>query len=396
MKSKLVFNDKLISFALKVIFILILVMFGIISFIRGGIDFRGYYGAAVVVTRGGNPYNYAELAPVLEEVTGSIGNNPYFYPPWYCLLFIPFTLLPFNIARLVWIFANLLLFYFSMELLRKYLNWPQSEPKKWALYLFAFLLFGVYCILSEQAGILMLFGLALFLYALSHQQPVLAGLGLLIFATKPQVTALVVIAVWLWLLRNQKKAAWSFAGWGIFATIVATIAIPGWWQIKIENFGLGLSYTLESVDTWDQIRLFSTAYDFLGYSLGILPPVQYILVALIGVGGLLIIKRTNTVVRSPENWILSVLIFSYLLTPLALQYDYVPLCFVLYYLLRHVGEISKTKQWIVGLLLMFSFSVLMWQIWSYEGYLQIASFSIAFAILIFSLSPNQDALASSQ
>lgn len=392
MKSKLIFNQKILSFALKVVFILLLVLFGIVSFTRGGIDFRGYYGAAVVVTRGGNPYNYSELAPVLEEVTGSIGNNPYFYPPWFCILFIPFTLLPFNIARLVWVFVNLPLFYFSMELLRKYLNWPQNELKKWALYLFAFLLFGVYCIMSEQAGIFMLFGLALFLYAFSDQQPILAGLGLLIFATKPQATALVVIVVWLWLLRNNPRTAWSFVGWGVFATTVATITIPEWWRINPGNFGLGLSYTLNATDSWENVRLFSTAYDFLGYSLNIMPPFQYLLVIPIGVAGLLTIRRSVKIVQPLEGLILSVLVFSYLVTPLVLQYDYVPLCFVLYFLFKNLWRVTKVKRWVIALLLAFSFSVQLWQTWSYEGYLLLLSFSIAFFILIFSLDPNQDSL----
>ena len=74
------------------IFILSLAGFGLYAGFHPGTDFRGYYGAALLVRHGGNPYEYAQLAPVLEEVSGFQGNNPYFYPPWYCLFFVPLTL----------------------------------------------------------------------------------------------------------------------------------------------------------------------------------------------------------------------------------------------------------------------------------------------------------------
>ena len=100
----------LLNFGTIIIFAMLLIGFGIFAWFGGGIDFRGYYGAATVVRLGGNPYDYRQLAPILEQITGYQGNNPYFYPPWFSLIFIPLTYLPFQVARAIWLLANLVYF----------------------------------------------------------------------------------------------------------------------------------------------------------------------------------------------------------------------------------------------------------------------------------------------
>ncbi len=116
------------------IFFLSLLLFAIVAFKSPGVDFRGYYGAALLVLRGGNPYDYAQLAPVLEKISGFQGNNPYFYPPWYCLAFLPFTLIPFRWAQILWIGINLTLFYISLEWLWEILDWKIESWFRWVLF----------------------------------------------------------------------------------------------------------------------------------------------------------------------------------------------------------------------------------------------------------------------
>jgi len=87
---------------LQAIFFFSLFCFGLLAYLHPGVDLRAYYGAALLARRGGNPYDYAQLAPVLKEISGFWGNSPYFYPPWYCIFFIPITFLPFEIARVLW------------------------------------------------------------------------------------------------------------------------------------------------------------------------------------------------------------------------------------------------------------------------------------------------------
>src|SRR5512134_970651 len=101
------------------------------AFVWFGVDFRGYYAAVRVLMAGGNPYDYRLVAQVLLDVTGEMGNNPYYYPPWFAWLFIPLTYLPFQIARIIWMAVNVLIWNIGLWQLGKIIGWP---PKGWKLY----------------------------------------------------------------------------------------------------------------------------------------------------------------------------------------------------------------------------------------------------------------------
>jgi hypothetical protein len=93
MISKNTFNSsyatRLINFAALCAWLFSSVFMAISSLIWFGQDFRGYYAAARVLLLGGNPYDYEQLVPILLEATGRIGNNPYYYPPWFAWFITP-------------------------------------------------------------------------------------------------------------------------------------------------------------------------------------------------------------------------------------------------------------------------------------------------------------------
>jgi hypothetical protein len=41
-------------------------------------------------------------------MTGEMGNHPYYYPPWFAWIFIPFVALPFQITLAVWMIINVI------------------------------------------------------------------------------------------------------------------------------------------------------------------------------------------------------------------------------------------------------------------------------------------------
>jgi len=105
------------------------VWLAVISFVLYGMDFRGYYAAARVLLAGGNPYDYQQVAHVLLEITGEMGNNPYYYPPWFAWFFIPFVVLPFQIARAAWMVFNLVIWNLGLWNLGKIFNWPSRGSR---------------------------------------------------------------------------------------------------------------------------------------------------------------------------------------------------------------------------------------------------------------------------
>jgi len=381
-------HRKSLDLAAKLIFFLLLAGFGLVAFIRGGVDFRGYYSAAVLVMRGGNPYDYAQLAPVLEEFTGFQGNNPYFYPPWYCLFFTPLTFLPYQVARLLWLLFNLVLFYVSLELLRNALDWQIDGWRRWGAYLLATLMFAVYCLISEQAGILLLFGVALILQGLKKDLPALTGLGLVILASKPQVTILVIIFLGLWLLFRRPLAILWTAVWLALLTVTASAAIPRWWVFEYTGFGQGLTHRLGETDQIAALRVNSTIYDFLTYIFSVGPILQYILVAGTGALGVALVFFVWRKFNEPAILTAALILLNLLITPYALQYDYVPLTLALFLIMMRVPLLRPLVKFVVIFLLVLSFSVLLWQEWSYQGYWQLLGIFAAFSLTMWDTGSN--------
>lgn len=375
-------NTWYLDFGAKATFFLILIGFGFIALYRGGVDYRGYHAAALLVLRGGNPYDYGQLAPVLEEIAGFQSNNPYFYPPWYVLLFLPLAFLPLQAARVIWLATNLVLFYVSVEWVRDSLNWEISGWRRWITYLGAFLTFGAFCLISEQAGILLLFGVALALRSIKYDQPALAGLGLVIIFTKPQATAIAVIVLGLWMLLHKPKSILWAVAWVIVLTVIASVVMPNWWAFELEGFGQGLIYQMQGPGQIEFRRVYATVYDFLSHSSSISEVNTYLIAGLLGVVGLMLVGLSWIRIKNPVIIAGSAFLLTLLITPYALQYDFVPLIVLVFWLLMRSSKSIRPVQLAVPLLFVLVFSVLMWQEWSYQGYWQIIGILIMTIIVM--------------
>lgn len=385
------FKTKHADFAAKLIFFSVLAGLVFIAYAAGGVDFRGYYAAAVLVIRGGNPYDYSQLAPILAEVTGFAGNNPYFYPPWFTLFFIPFTLLPFQIARLIWLVLNGAFFYISLRTVQKVLDWDISGWRKWTVYLVATLLFAAYCLRSEQVGIVLLLFLSALLFAVKHKNYALAGLSLILFASKPQATIGVVLLIAVWMFVKQRRSFYWAAGWTVGLTVLSTLAIPNWWLFDRSNFGAGLAYELDGPEQVAAVRLLSTLYDFSTHILSISAPIQYILAAIISLLGVALLwiawQQTGALVPTVS----AALILTLLVTPYALQYDYVPLVVPFLWTLRQFRRLDAIYRWGIVVLFTLSMSILLWQEWAYQGYLQLLAVAAAFAMALYAITVRETA-----
>jgi len=117
-------REKLFDFAALCFWIITSFAIAAYVFLVFGQDFRGYYAAARVLLEGGNPYEYSQVARVLIDITGWAGNNPFYYPLWFGWFFVPFTLLPFQTARAVWMLFNWALWIFGLFRMQQLLEFP--------------------------------------------------------------------------------------------------------------------------------------------------------------------------------------------------------------------------------------------------------------------------------
>jgi len=347
-----------------------------------GQDFRGYYGAARLVLQGGNPYDYAQLAPVLFQLDGRVGNNPFYYAPWWALMFTPLAaLLSYAPARAVWLGLNLVLGGIALALSLLALGWRPTGWRRWLAYWGALYLFGWICLRYEQSGIFLFLVLAVILWALQTGRDRLAGLTLPLLLTKPNVTFLplaVLLAVF-WSRSDRRALLW--AGIGLAGLLLlSTLAIPGWYEpILRGELPNGLTQVLDGPEEVTGIRINTTLLDWLK-SFGLPDPVNW------GIWGLAVVASLGLLIRAWRHnvdtvyLVLLSVVLGFVITPYTLQYDY-PLMvpaflwvlwklprFLRRSLRRSLRRVPGWQRWIGPVVLAFLFSVLLWEGPISDGY----------------------------
>lgn len=288
-----------------------------------GHDFRGYYAASQVFLAGDDPYNYRVVANVLQELTGRMGNNPFYYPPWFAVAVAPFALLPYQIARTVWLLFNVILWLVGLFRLSSLMEWPISPWARRLFYLATSYLFALFTWRYEQLGIFIFFLLVASLWAADKKRYRLSGAMLALMLTKPTISILIIIAVLFWLCRNQHwQALQGFVMMSLLLLIVSLPLLPSYLtHLSDPNFTSGLSYELDGPDKIVGIRINTTFRDWLA-SLQVtssLSNALYLLAALLGITILFMTAWRGSSLLLVTS--IAVLVNLWL-APYALQYDY--------------------------------------------------------------------------
>ena len=224
-----------------------------------------FYGGAKLLSHGQNPYDYQLIYELVAEITGThYGNVPYYYPLWLALLMIPYTLLPFQTARIAWLLTIVFAFFFGSALTLKLMPFTNSNAKKWLLLIVVTYLFLWANIFQEQVAALMFFTIVLSLWGYHTKNYPLAGIALAFATAKPNITMLPVIALGLFYLSKQRKSAiWAIEVVSIFV-IITNLIIPGWSRYYLEpNFGEGAHNQLEGPGIIAGKRFTVTLLDWL-------------------------------------------------------------------------------------------------------------------------------------
>ena len=343
------------------------------SFFLFGQDFRGYYAAARLLLAGGNPYDYTKLAPVLLAVTGRMGNNPYYYPPWFAWFFTPYTLLPYTAARIVWMVFNLAVWIFSLCELGQFLNWPLPGWRRSLLFLLLTILFAWMTWRYEQIGIVLFALYVAALISLKNGKWIPAGIWMALLLFKPNVTLLPLIFLSVWLLqRKQWRPVVVMAAVLAGLFLVSTLATPDWYKpLLLPGFGGGLTIELDGPKTIVAVRINSSLIDFLGW-LHIVGTLRTSLYALAAVSGVVVLSVAARRSKSLLQIVAIALIVGYAITPYDLQYDFPPLAIVLYWALALIMLIPRKKpRWIALLLTVFLASIPFWERPISEAYLMV-------------------------
>ncbi len=368
--DRLTMRDRRLNFITITVWLISGAGMATLALLRYGQDFRGYYAAARVVLAGGNPYDYHVLAPVLLAVTGKMGNNPYYYLPWFAWLMIPFAILPFNIARGVWMFFNLAVWNFSLLRLSKLLHSPEPGWRRWLLYSLATLIFAWMTWRYEQTGILLFAMLVEALLALRNNHQFRTGLWLALALIKPNVTLLPVAAICLWLLRRRVRRPVAIMGAIVLALVVISLVItPNWFAPFFEpGFSQGLDHELNGPDQIVATRINTTLSAWLA-AFHLPDAANRTISVLAFSAGLIFLAiamwKSNSLIQ-----IMAVsLLVDFAITPYALQYDYPLLVPVFFWTISLIGYIKNRWSRLAGVaMVVFIASVLFWERPISDGY----------------------------
>jgi len=262
------------------------------------------------------------------------------------------------------------------------IDWPVERWFRWIAFTFASILFGYACLVSENSGFVLLFGLALTLRGIRRNWPILTGLGLILMLTKPQATLLMVLCLALWLLRCKPAAVGWGAAWGAGLLGAATLAIPRWWHFDLTGFGQGLIYALNEPGKIAGQRVAATIYDWLTYTFGIGGIPKLVIAAIFWLLGIALVIWVWKRYANPIYLAAAALILTLLMTPYALQYDYVPLALPFLLTLKHLLALKPWQRVAAIVPLAASIIVLYLAKFQYQATWILLFVAISFAVAI--------------
>lgn len=185
-------------------------------------DFMEYYSAArlILLGHGGSIYSIAAIghlqAHLIGMNTAAFGVLAYLYPPHFLLAVVPFALLPYTPAYVLWLAVNCILLALSMYALERYAGLEGRRALAFRAAALVFLPVFMTLGLGQASMVLLVLFTAAF-FAMRNGHPALAGAALAAATVKPFYVVPLLLVL---LLRCEWRALASYA-----ATMVGLLAI---------------------------------------------------------------------------------------------------------------------------------------------------------------------------
>jgi hypothetical protein len=180
------------------------------------VDYGAFYSAGRVALE--NPHHVYDK-DVQEQASRPRGYLPYYHLPHELAIYAPLSLLPFQVSLWTWRILSLG-FLIAAALLSASMF---GLPKLLTVFQFAAFVPVIHCLCHGQDSILMLLLLTASLYFLNRDEPFIAGAVLALSIFKPQVPAVVALAM---LIAGHRRflVGFAFTGAGI---LIASTGIFG-------------------------------------------------------------------------------------------------------------------------------------------------------------------------
>ena len=203
--------------------------------------FARWYASKQLLASGRNIYdirNGQEVA-LYKNIPTTALEASFFYPAHLLVFVAPLSLLPFEVAHLVWTIAILLFLFFGVWIITDALRWPPTSNQL-AFFILASLFFipSLQVAIWSQFDTLAVLCLALAYLALRQERYFLAGVWASGLTFKPQIALLTLGLIVFWSLLDRKR--WKLP-LGLALSLVLLWGIaealqPGW----VGDFSLAL------------------------------------------------------------------------------------------------------------------------------------------------------------
>jgi hypothetical protein len=197
-------------------------------------DYIHHWTAGKLIATGKSPYDESLQISVHRDLgwdrsthgRGILSFLPYYYPPWFalaCTLLIP---LGYEGGKVAWFFLNLEMLIGTGFLLR---NAVPGLPRSIPLIAVPLFLFCLLALFIGQTPILILFLAAVALRMVGGGWDRAGGAALACLTTKPQLAAIVVLAVGIWAVRQRRWGViQGFACTMALLCLASTLIVPSW------------------------------------------------------------------------------------------------------------------------------------------------------------------------
>jgi hypothetical protein len=197
-------------------------------------DFIQFWTAGKIVRDGGDPYDVVLQTSIQKDLGWDRQKNglglydfmPFYYPPWMAIACIPFSWLSYSAGKVVWFVLNLGLLLASAYLVKDAIS--GLAP---AIVLATALFFApsLLCLQLGQTAIFVLFLVACSWRLVESRRDLAAGTLLACTTIKPQLSALLLLGVTLWSLRQGRwRILQGLALAALLFCLASFLVLPDW------------------------------------------------------------------------------------------------------------------------------------------------------------------------
>lgn len=251
------FDNRMIVYSILLFFIYLVFLIFFVFFWKGkwrtlfspfGVDFGLFYAAGKMTLSGhvAQIFNVQAHHAVIEQVLNLKLSYflPWLYPPIFLLVIIPFALLPFNVALLLWLGLTLALMIFAASRML-------PKRKKMAIMLLGFP--GIFLNFRWGQNGFLSAALLGFAIATMETSPVFSGVMIGLLAYKPQMA---ILPFFVLLVTKNWKALLSAMGTAVSVSLVSLLIFGKevWFAFFQSLFQTSSSLTQASAEVTSAIQ----------------------------------------------------------------------------------------------------------------------------------------------